>query len=87
MHPKTRHQKLLINPLIKRWHDNLKARSEITADNYLRNLGLWLEWLNLTEEELIDEANNNYNNLKNSISDLAFRLSCHLLISGFINSF
>ena len=69
MHPKTRHQKLLIKPLIKRWHDNLKARSEITADNYLRNLGLWLEWLNLTEEELIEQANHNYNNLKNSISD------------------
>ena len=69
MHPKTRHQKLLINPLIKRWYDNLKARSEITADNYLRNLGLWLEWLNLTVEELTEQANNNYNNLKNSISD------------------
>lgn len=64
-----RHQKLLIKPIIKRWYDNLKARSEITADTYLRNLGLWLEWLNLTEEELIKEATENYNNLKNSISD------------------
>lgn len=69
MHPKTRHSKHLTNPIIKRWYENLKARSEITSDNYLRNLGLWLEWLNLTPEELIKKASLNYNELKNSISD------------------
>lgn len=69
MNQNIRHQKLLSKPIIKRWYDNLKARSEITADTYLRNLGLWLEWLNLTEEELIKEATEDYNNLKNAISD------------------
>ncbi len=69
MHPKTRHQILLKNDLVRRWHENLKARSEITADNYLRNLGLWLEWINLNPETLISIAKENYNELKDRIAD------------------
>ena len=69
MEQKIRNQKLSNKPIIKRWYDNLKARSEITADIYLRNLGLWLEWLNLNPEQLISKAKNSYDELKNLISD------------------
>ena len=69
MHPKTRHQILLKNDLVKRWHENLKARSEITADNYLRNLGLWLERTELTPNSLLKTSKENYEDLKNRISD------------------
>ena len=63
-------QKLLLeDPTVKRWYENLKAKSEITADNYLRNFGLWLEWLNLTEEKLTELAKEDYTTLKNLISD------------------
>lgn len=63
-------QKLLLeDPTVKRWYENLKAKSEITADNYLRNFGLWLEWLNLTEEKLTQLAKEDYPTLKNLISD------------------
>ena len=63
-------QKLLLeDPTVKRWYENLKAKSEITADNYLRNFGLWLEWLNLTEEKLTELAKEDYTALKNLISD------------------
>ena len=66
---KIRQKILLEDPTIKRWYENLKAKSEITADNYLRNFGLWLEWLNLTEEKLRKLATENFNTLKNLISD------------------
>ena len=63
-------QKLLLEDAgVKRWYENLKARSEITADTYLRNFGLWLEWLNLTEEKLTYYAKEDFKTLKNLISD------------------
>jgi len=34
------HKKLLENPQVKRWYDNLSRRSEVTANVYLRRLGL-----------------------------------------------
>ena len=69
MHPKTRHEKLLTNQKVKRWHENLKARSELTAGIYLRNLGLWLERTKLNPDQLISKAKNSYDELKNLISD------------------
>ena len=69
MHPKTRHQILLRNESVRRWYENLNARSEITADNYLRNLGLWLERTELTPDSLMLSARDNYDTLKNKISD------------------
>lgn len=69
VHPKTRHQILLNNNLVRRWYENLKARSEITADNYLRNLGLWLERTELTPNSLLEISQRNYEDLKNRISD------------------
>ena len=69
MHPKTRHQILLTNDNVRRWHENLNARSSLTADNYLRNLGLWLERTKLTPDSLLDVAKNSYGDLKNNISD------------------
>ncbi len=69
MHPKTKHQILLNNNLVRRWYENLNARSEITTDNYLGNLGLWLERTGLTPSSLLEISQKNYEDLKNKISD------------------
>ncbi len=69
MNPKTRHKKLLENVKVRRWYENLKARSQVTSDTYLRNFGLWLEYLNLDPEKLITIARDNFEELKGQISD------------------
>ena len=56
MHPNTRHKKLLENERVRRWYENLQARSNLTADIYLRNLGLWLEWTELNPDNIIEIA-------------------------------
>ncbi len=58
MHPKTRHKKLLENERVSDWYGNLKANSDLTADIYLRNLGLWLEWTNEDPDSVIGLAKN-----------------------------
>ncbi|MCL5782934.1 MAG: site-specific integrase [Candidatus Thermoplasmatota archaeon] len=70
MNPKTRHKVLLEkSERVKRWYSNLRARSELTADVYLRNLGLWLESLNLDPDSVIDLARDNFDSFKAMISD------------------
>lgn len=56
MHPQTRHKKLLENERINDWYENLKASSNLTADVYLRNLGLWLEWIKETPDSVVELA-------------------------------
>lgn len=69
MHPKTRHSKLLENKRVRRWYENLKAKSQVTSDTYLRNFGLWLEYLNKDPESIIEFAKNDFDEFKGSISD------------------
>ena len=43
-----RHQKLLENPDVRRWNENVARGAQATADNYLRILGLFLEEYSLS---------------------------------------
>lgn len=69
MHPKTRHAKLLDNKRVGRWYKNLEVRSTITANVYLRNLGLWLEYLDKDPESIIEFAQGDFEEFKGSIAD------------------
>ena len=69
MHPNTRHKKLLENDRVKRWYENLKARSNLTSDIYLRNLGLWLEWTGMDSDTIIEMAKDHLEDFKGKIFD------------------
>lgn len=47
---------LLSNPDVKRWHDNLAAASPITAEVYLRTLGLYCELEKTTPAQIVKEV-------------------------------
>ncbi|MGC8562707.1 MAG: hypothetical protein ACP5NO_05880 [Thermoplasmata archaeon] len=51
------------------WFENLKAKSDITADYYLRNLGLWLEWLHDDPESILTLVADDYAKFKEKVSD------------------
>jgi hypothetical protein len=69
MHPKTRHTKLLENTKIRRWYENIEVRSTVTAGVYLRNLGLWLEYLKIDPDTLIELAKDNFEEFKGRVAD------------------
>ena len=69
MNPLTRHRKLLENKKVERWYENLKARSQVTSDIYIRNFGLWLEYLNHDPESIIIFAKDHFEDFKGSVSD------------------
>lgn len=58
MHPNTRYKTLLENERVSDWYDNLAARSDETADIYLRNFGLWLERIGEDPDSIIELAKN-----------------------------
>ncbi len=70
MNPVTRHRKLLENKKVERWYSNLKARSQVTSDIYIRNFGLWLEYLDKDPESIISFAKDDFENFKGSVSDI-----------------
>ena len=47
---------LLKNENVKRWYDNIKAGSRITADVYLRTLGLYCEINKTNPQEILEKA-------------------------------
>ena len=69
MNPVTRHKKLLENKKVERWYSNVRARSQVTSDTYLRNFGLWLEYLNRDPESIIAFARDQFEDFKGSMSD------------------
>lgn len=47
MHPNTHHKALLSkSKKVNDWYENLKAKSDLTADYYLRNLGTTVPVIN-----------------------------------------
>ena len=74
MHPKTRHAKLLEKVKIRRWYENIEVRSTVTAGVYLRNLGLWLEYLKIDPDTLIELAKNNFDEFKGRVADQIRRM-------------
>ena len=70
MHPNTRHKILLSkSKKVNDWYQNLRVKSDLTADYYLRNLGLWLEWMHEDTESILTLAKDNYDLFKEKISD------------------
>ena len=49
---KSRHKKLLVDPDVKRWYQNIARGSTMTADVRLRRLGVYCERTNTTPKEL-----------------------------------
>ena len=69
MEQKLRNKKLRENEEVKRWIDNIKTKSEVTANEYLRSLGRWLERINENPESIREKAKNDFETLKNKIAD------------------
>ena len=46
-----RHRRLLQDPDVKRWYDNIARGSEVTSDVRLRRLGVYCENTNTTPKE------------------------------------
>lgn len=47
----------------------MEVRSKVTADTYIRNFGLWLEYLNLDPDGLIDMAKNHFEEFRGKVAD------------------
>ena len=77
MHPDTRHKKLLENERVRRWYENLKAKSNLTSDVYLRNLGLWMEWTGQDPDSVIELARNDVERFKGKIFDHVREMEKH----------
>jgi len=69
-----KYEKLLDNDNIRRWYENIKAGSKITADVYLRTLGLFCELNNTTTDEIIKKAEVTPKKFKNEFMDFVRRL-------------
>lgn len=66
---KGRHKRLLDDPSVKRWYNNLSRGSIITAENRLRTLGLVCEVWGKNHLELLAEAKANREKFENDLSD------------------
>ncbi|MEM4091142.1 MAG: hypothetical protein QXQ46_10480 [Thermoplasmatales archaeon] len=51
-----KHKKLLKNAVIKRWWENNRARSPLSADVLLRNLGLYCEINATTPDQILNDV-------------------------------
>ena len=60
---------ILENVKVKRWYENLEVRSTVTAGVYLRNLSLWMEYLRLDPDTLIELAKNNFEEFKGRVAN------------------
>lgn len=63
---------LLLDDTVRRWHENLNAKSMITAEVYLRTLGLFCELNNTDPREII--KNGKSKEFKESFSDFVRKL-------------
>lgn len=63
---------LLLDDSVRRWHENLNAKSMITAEVYLRTLGLYCELNNTTPREIV--ANGKTKAFKDSFTDFVRKM-------------
>ncbi len=63
MEPTHRHFDLLKDPDVKRWYNNLKEGSQITADTSVRRFGLFCEFVHKTPKELLKLSEKERNDL------------------------
>jgi len=64
-----KHTYLLENENVRRWYENIKAGSRITADVYLRTLGLYCEINNTNPQEILNRASRDPKKFKNDFID------------------
>jgi site-specific recombinase XerC len=69
---KAKYERMLENEKIKRWFDNLKAKSVLTATVYRRTLGLYCELQNITPDKIIE--NMEKEEFRNNFMDFVRRL-------------
>lgn len=53
---KPKHKDMLENERLRAWYDNHKARSILTADVYLRTLGLYCQLNDITPSQVVEQA-------------------------------
>lgn len=63
---------LLLDDTLKRWHDNLKARSMITAEVYLRTMGLYCDLNNTNPQRIVRDGKTK--EFKDSFTDFVRKL-------------
>jgi site-specific recombinase XerD len=64
-----KYEGMLHDPDVKRWFDNLKAKSILTATVYLRTLGYFCELTGGTPQEIIQDAKERPIEFRNNFSD------------------
>ncbi|MCI4321734.1 MAG: hypothetical protein L3K05_05455 [Thermoplasmata archaeon] len=69
--PIGRHRDLLQNPEVKEWYEARRLRSRLSADTYLRQLGLFVERLGLDAEGLARTAREDPDRLRSLLTKLA----------------
>ena len=82
-HPK--HRKLLENTEIKRWWENNRARSPLSADVLLRNLGLYCEINATTPDKILNDARGG--DLKAQFSDFVRKMEKEVKVGSYIVKF
>ena len=69
MNQSIKHKSLLENENVRRWYENIKAGSKITADVYLRTLGLYCEINNTNPQGILNKASKDPKKFKNDFMD------------------
>jgi len=64
-----KHTVLLNNYYVRRWYENIGAGSRITADVYLRTLGLYCQLNKTDPDEIIGLASKNPKRFKEEFMD------------------
>ena len=66
---KSRHKKLLENPDVRRWYQNIARGSTMTADVRLRRLGVYCERTSVTPKKLVQIGMNNIKDAEDLLLD------------------
>lgn len=66
---KSRHKKLLADPDVKRWYQNIARGSTMTADVRLRRLGVYCERTDTTPKELAQIGTDSVKNVEDALLD------------------
>lgn len=82
---KPKHKELLKVDDIKRWHENLRARSPLSADVMLRNLGLYCEICCTDPKNMLEDAKDI--TLRNQFSDFVRRMEKEGKAGSYISKF
>jgi len=66
---KSRHKKLLVDPDVRRWYDNIARGSTMTADVRIRRLGVYCERTGITPKKLAQIGINNVKDAEDLLLD------------------